>query len=81
MSNEVEKPSNFIYNMILEDVEARRQRVDSAIDRALRGAEFSPAELLALQAQVYADNEELDLVARLVDRSVGSVKQVLSTPL
>ena len=66
---------------VLEELEVRRPRVDGAIQRALRGAEFSPAELIALQAQVYAYNEQVELVTRVVDKSVGSLKNVLNTQL
>lgn len=65
----------------LADIETRRRRLDRAIDRALRGEDLSPAQLITLQARVYAYNEQVELVTRMVDKNVSSVKSVLNTQL
>jgi hypothetical protein len=41
------------------------------------GADFSAADLIALQAGVYRYSEAIDLASRLVDKATGSVKTVV----
>jgi len=60
-------------------LEQQRTAIDGVIRRAARGATFSPAELLVLQSRVYTYSRELELVSRLVDRTVSSVKTTLNT--
>jgi hypothetical protein len=40
---------------------------------------FSPAELLALQANVYRASQQLDLAGKVIEKATGGVKQVLQT--
>ena len=47
--------------------------------RARRGEAFTPAQLLALQAQVYQYAQQLEVVSRVVDRTIGAVKTTLNT--
>ena len=64
---------------LVGDLEAQRIRIDDAIARASRGDAFSPVELVALQAQVYRYSVEIEVVSRVVDRSVGAVKTLANT--
>ena len=65
---------------LIGDLERQRQRIDHAIARAAGGAAFSPAQLVALQAQVYRYSTELEVISRVVDRTVGAVKTAINTP-
>lgn len=60
-------------------IETRRSAIDRAIQQALGGRTFSPAELLALQDTVFTYGHELQLCSRLVDRFVSAVKTTLTT--
>ena len=56
----------------------RGESVTRAAMGAAQGAQAAtPAQLLALQADVYRYSEALDLAARLVDRTTTSIKTVL----
>ncbi len=57
---------------------ARGERyVENVIRQALSGRAFTPADLLALQAQVYRYTQELELVSKLVDRAGSSLRTIL----
>lgn len=62
-----------------EQVHAAQQRLDHVLRLAESGKTFSPAELLALQAQVYRASQELDLAGKVVEKATSGVKQVLQT--
>jgi hypothetical protein len=53
--------------------------MDEVLRLAESGKVFSPAELLALQAQVYRASQELDLAGKVVEKATGGVRQVLQT--
>jgi hypothetical protein len=63
----------------MNSLEKQRNDIDRVVRQAARGATFSPAELLVLQSRVYAYSRELEVVSRLVDRTVSSVKTTLNT--
>jgi hypothetical protein len=61
-------------------LEAQR-RMDRILELANRGRNFTPAQLLAMQAGVYQASQELDLAGRVVEKAAAGVKQVLQTQL
>ncbi|MFY2564437.1 ATP-dependent helicase HrpB [Corallococcus terminator] len=63
----------------LERVGQAQKRLDRILEMAESGRDFSPGELLALQAQVYRASQELDLAGKVVEKATGGVKQVLQT--
>lgn len=63
------------------DLEQQRREVDQAISRARSGASFSPAELLALQAQVHDYSLKMEIFSRAVDRATSALKTTLNTQL
>jgi len=65
----------------LQTLERQRETIDRWIAGARTGARISPLGLLALQTEVYAYAQRVELVSRLVDRTVGAVKTVLNTQL
>jgi hypothetical protein len=57
---------------------ARGERyVENVVRQAVGGRAFTPADLLAMQAQVYRYTQELELVSKLVERGTSTVKTVL----
>jgi hypothetical protein len=49
------------------------------MNMALSGKQFSPTELLAMQAGVYRFSQELDLTSKVVQQFASGVKQTLNT--
>lgn len=64
---------------VLERVTRAQQRMDEILKLAETGKDFSPAELLALQAHVYRASQELDLAGKVVEKATNGVKQILQT--
>ncbi|MBI3183617.1 MAG: hypothetical protein HYZ28_15880 [Myxococcales bacterium] len=62
-------------------VAAAQRRIDKVLELAQSGKTFTPAELLAMQAQVYRSSQELDLAGKVVEKATSGVKQVLQTQL
>ena len=63
----------------IDQLSAAQSRMDKVLELAQSGKTFTPAELLALQAQVYRASQELDLAGKVVEKATGGVKQVLQT--
>ncbi|NTX12574.1 ATP-dependent helicase HrpB [Myxococcus sp. CA056] len=63
----------------LERVGQAQKRLDHILALAESGRDFTPGELLSLQAQVYRASQELDLAGKVVEKATGGVKQVLQT--
>lgn len=64
---------------LVDRVANAQQRMDQLVALAQSGKTFTPAELLSLQANVYAASQELDLTGKVVEKATGGVKQVLQT--
>ena len=63
----------------LDQVSSAQTRMDKVLELAQSGKTFTPAELLALQTQMYRASQELDLAGKVVEKATGGVKQVLQT--
>lgn len=63
----------------IDRITAAQRRLEHVLHLAQSGKTFTPAELLALQAQVYQAGNEIDLAGKVVDKATGGVKQVLQT--
>jgi hypothetical protein len=66
---------------VLDRVTAAQRRMEKVLELAQSGKTFTPAELLAIQAQVYRASQELDLAGKVVEKATSGVKQVLQTQL
>jgi hypothetical protein len=66
---------------LVTDLETQRKDIDRMIKQAARGRNFSPAELLVLQAKVYTYSQEMEVVSRVVDKTLSAVKTTLNTQL
>ena len=63
----------------LDQVSSAQTRMDKVLELAQSGKTFTPAELLALQTQMYRASQELDLAGKVVEKATGGVKQILQT--
>jgi hypothetical protein len=54
-------------------------RVDALLAAAARGKTFSPGELLALQSITFRYAQTVEIVSRVADRLVGTIKQTMNT--
>lgn len=64
---------------VLDQVTAAQKRLDSILEMAQTGKNFTPAELLSMQAHVHRASQELDLAGKVVEKATGGVKQILQT--
>ena len=64
---------------VVAGLEQQRRDIDRVIREAARGRSFSPAELLVLQSKVYTYSQEMDVVSRMVDKTVSVLKTTLNT--
>lgn len=65
----------------LDRVSQAQKRLDHILALAESGRSFTPAELLAFQAHVYAASQQLDLAGKVVEKATGGIKQVLQTQI
>lgn len=56
-----------------------QDKMTHIMNEAMSGKQFSPTELLAMQAQVYRFSQELDLTSKVVQQATSGVKQTLNT--
>lgn len=64
---------------IFRELDRGEEFMDKVIKRALNGADFSPKELIAIQAGIYNYTQKLELFSKLVDRAASCIRQVLSS--
>lgn len=56
-----------------------QDKMTKIMNMALSGKQFSPTELLAMQAGVYRFSQELDLTSKVVQQATAGIKQTLNT--
>lgn len=78
-ASSVAKPAKQNVQAVAEGVAAAQRRLDHVLQLAQSGRSFSPAELIALQGQVYRASQELDLAGKVIEKATGGVKQILQT--
>ncbi len=64
---------------MLQNLLTGQDKMTKIMDVALSGRQFSPSELLAMQAGVYRFTQELDLTSKVVEKATGGIKQTLNT--
>jgi hypothetical protein len=62
---------------LLSRISRGERFVEQVVRGAASGAAYTPADLLAIQAQVYRYTQEVELVSKFVDRATNAVKTVL----
>lgn len=65
----------------IDQVSRAQSQLDRVLALAQSGRTFTPAQLLALQAQVSQASNELDLAGKVVDKGISGVKQLLTTQI
>ena len=55
------------------------KRLNSAIHRAERGADFDNQELIRMQALAYRYSQRVELASKVVEQATSGVKQILNT--
>jgi hypothetical protein len=64
---------------MLDNLINGQDKMTKIMHMALSGRQFSPTELLAMQAGVYRFSQELDLTSKVVEKATGGIKQTLNT--
>ena len=62
---------------LVERVARGERSVERIVRQALSGRDFTPADLLALQAQMYRYTQEIELVSKVVDRGTSGLRTLL----
>ena len=65
----------------MQSIVGSQKKLERAMRRALRGDDFSPQQLLALQMQVHKYSLQVETLSRVVDRVTGAVKQAMQTQI
>ena len=74
-----EKAAESKLTTMLEGLINGQDKMTKIMHIALSGRQFSPTELLAMQAGVYRFTQELDLTSKVVEKATGGIKQTLNT--
>jgi anion-transporting ArsA/GET3 family ATPase len=64
---------------LLDGLISGQDKLSSIMHLATSGKQFSPNELLAMQAGVYRFSQELDLTSKVVEQATTGMKQTMNT--
>ena len=64
---------------MLEGLIKGQDRMTHIMNMALSGRQFSPPELIAMQAGVYRFAQELELTSKVVEKATSGIKQTMNT--
>lgn len=64
---------------MLEELVGGQDKMTGIMKMALSGRQFSPPELLAMQAGVYRFSQELELTSKVVEKATSGIKQTMNT--
>lgn len=67
-----------IANM-LESMINGQDKMTNIMNMALSGRQFSPPELIAMQAGVYKFTQELELTSKVIEKATSGIKQTMNT--
>lgn len=74
-----EKNEESKLSQMLENLVNGQDKMTKIMHMALSGKQFSPTDLIAMQAGVYRFSQELDLTSKVVEKATGGIKQTLNT--
>lgn len=74
-----EKTEESKLSRMIDNLVNGQDKMTKIMHLALSGRQFSPSELLAMQAGVYRFSQELDLTGKVVEKASGGIKQTLNT--
>lgn len=64
---------------MLESMINGQDKMTEIMNMALSGRQFSPPELIAMQAGVYKFTQELELTSKVIEKATSGVKQTMNT--
>ncbi|MBI5508841.1 MAG: ATP-dependent helicase HrpB [Deltaproteobacteria bacterium] len=64
---------------MLQKMIGGQDKMTQIMNMALSGRQFSPGELLAMQAGVYRFSQELELTSKVVEKATSGIKQTMNT--
>lgn len=64
---------------MLEGMLNGQDKMTKIMKMALSGRQFSPPELIAMQAGVYRFSQELELTSKVVEKATSGIKQTMNT--
>ena len=56
-----------------------QDKMQGIMNMALSGRQFSPPELIAMQAGVYRFSQELELTSKVIEKATSGIKQTMNT--
>jgi hypothetical protein len=65
------------FDALLKDLDNGEAFFDRVMRRAKRGRDFTPEELISIQAGVYRHTQAMEAFSKLVDSVTGSVRRTL----
>ena len=74
-----DKAQNSKLTKMLEGLIGGQDRMTGIMNMALSGRQFSPPELIGLQAGVYRFSQELELTSKVVEKATSGIKQTMNT--
>lgn len=54
-------------------------KIDKMMERCMNGGPVEPKDMMQIQALVYSYSQKIDLTTKIVEKSVGGLKQLLNT--
>ncbi len=64
---------------MLEQLIGGQDKMTKIMNMALSGRQFSPSELIAMQAGVYRFSQELELTSKVIEKATSGIKQTMNT--
>lgn len=64
---------------MLERLVNGQDKMEGIMKMALSGRQFTPSELLAMQAGVYKFSQELELTSKVIEKATSGIKQTMNT--
>lgn len=75
----VQATSNTSMRNMVKDLVEGQNKMEKIMDLALSGRQFSPQEMLIMQAGVMRYSQEVELTGKVVDKATQGIKQTMNT--
>jgi chemotaxis protein histidine kinase CheA len=66
---------------MVQELVSGQNKMDDIMKMATSGRQFSPQQMIALQAGVYRFSQELELTSKVIEKTTGSIKQTMNTQI
>lgn len=77
--NPMSEAGNSKWGKVLQEMMDGQDKMNGIMKMALSGRQFSPPELLAMQAGVYRFSQELELTSKVIEKATSGIKQTMNT--